>query len=271
MTMAKLRLARLDMSLSIKDKATYERRLDALQLKMLSIQQAYYHGRRRVIIAVEGWDAAGKGGMIRRLTERLDPRGVKVWPIGPPEPAEQGRHHLYRFWTRLPEPGTLVIFDRTWYGRVLVERVDDLATKEAWRRAYGEINDFERMLVDDGVRLVKLFLHITPDEQLRRFAERLESPYKRWKLRPSDIQAHMQWDAYAEAADEMFARTSTKAAPWIAIPANQKWYARIRALEVVTAALAKGVDIAPPPLDPVVQRAAMRLLGRSGKTKKKKA
>lgn len=258
--MGRSRLDRLDMDARLKDKDEYERQLETLQNKMLSIQQAYYHAGLRGIVAVEGWDAAGKGGMIRRLTETLDPRGFKVWPIGPPEPSEQGRHYLYRFWTKLPEPGTIAVFDRTWYGRVLVERVDKLIAKDAWKRAYGEINDFERMLVDDGVRLVKVFLHITPEEQLHRFAERLHDPYKRWKLRDSDIRVHMQWEDYAEAMEEMFDSTSSKAAPWTVIPANQKWYARIAAMKAITDAFSRGIELTPPPIDPKVERAAMRLL-----------
>jgi AMP-polyphosphate phosphotransferase len=267
--MERLRLKQLDMKARLKDEEEYERRLEALQNKMLSIQQAYYHARRRGIIAVEGWDAAGKGGMIRRLTETLDPRGFKVWPIGPPEPSEQGRHYLYRFWTKLPEPGTIAIFDRSWYGRVLVERVDNLIPKDAWKRSYEEINDFERMLVDDGVRLAKIFLHISPEEQLRRFADRLEDPYKRWKLRESDIRVHMQWDDYVDAMEDMFDHTSTKTAPWTVIPANQKWYARTAAMKAITDAFSAGIDIKPPPVDPKVKRAALRLIGaqRNGKGK----
>jgi polyphosphate kinase 2 (PPK2 family) len=260
--MPHIRLARLDMEARLKDKDEYERRLEKLQNKMLSIQQTYFHEGRRGIIAVEGWDAAGKGGMIRRLTEKLDPRGVKVWPIGPPEPSEQGRHYLYRFWTRLPEPGTIAVFDRTWYGRVLVERVDKLVANGAWKRAYGEINDFERMLVDDGVRLVKIFMHITPEEQLRRFAARLDDPYKRWKLRDSDIRVHMQWDDYQEAIEDMFDATSTRTAPWTCIPADQKWHARIAAMTAITNAFSRGIDLSPPPIDPKVRKAALRLLGR---------
>lgn len=268
--MTRIRLDRLDMDARLKDKDEYERRLDALQKKMLSIQQTYYHEGRRGIVAVEGWDAAGKGGLIRRMVEKLDPRGVKVWPIGPPEPSEQGRHYLYRFWTKLPERGTLAVFDRSWYGRVLVERVDKLASPEAWQRAYGEINDFERMLVNDGVRLVKIFLHITPEEQLERFAARLRDPYKRWKLRDSDIRVHLQWDDYKEAVEDMFDRTSTRAAPWHAIPANQKWYGRIAALTRITDALSRGIDLAPPPVDPKVERAAKLLLGQRSHNKRKR-
>ncbi len=268
--MGRIRLKSLDMDARLKDKDEYEHRLKALQNKMLSIQQAYYHAGLRGIIAVEGWDAAGKGGLIRRMVERLDPRGFKVWPIGTPEPSEQGRHYLYRFWTKLPEPGTLAVFDRTWYGRVLVERVDKLASPDAWRRAYDEINDFERMLVNDGVRLVKIFLHISPEEQLERFAARLHDPYKRWKLRDSDIRVHLQWDEYQAAMEEMFDRTSTRTAPWNAIPANQKWYARVSAMTKITDVLSRAIDLAPPPVDPKVERAARLLLGgrsRGGRRK----
>lgn len=268
--MARSRLKTLDMDASLKNKDEYERRLETLQNRMLAIQQAFFHAGLRGVVAVEGWDAAGKGGMIRRLTETLDPRGIKVWPIGPPEASEQGRHYLYRFWTKLPEPGTIAVFDRTWYGRVLVERVDKLAGEQAWKRAYDEINDFERMLVADGVRLVKLFLHITPEEQLRRFAERLHNPYKRWKLRESDIRVHLQWEDYVEAIEDMFDRTWTKAAPWRVIPANQKWYGRIASMGAITDAFAKGIDLKPPPIDPKVERAALRLLDGHKISKKKR-
>lgn len=257
---SKIRLDDLDMSARIRERKDYEDRLSDLQTAMLRVQQAYYHSRRRAILVFEGWDASGKGGTIRRLTERLDPRGCKVWPIAAPRSDEQGRHYLYRFWQRLPEPGTLAIFDRSWYGRVLVERVEGYARKEEWRRAYDEINEFERMLADDGVRIIKLFLHITPEEQLKRFAERLRNPYKRWKITEEDIRNRERWPDYAEAIEEMFARTSTVAAPWYAVPANQKWYVRIRAMEIVVRALSRGVDLLPPPVDPAVLEAAMARL-----------
>ena len=258
--MGKIRLDDLDMAAGISGENEYEARLRKLQLKMLSIQQAYYHGRLRGVVVVEGWDAAGKGGMIRRLGEKLDPRGLRVWPIGPPDPKEQARHYLYRFWAKLPEPGTLAIFDRSWYGRVLVERVEGFARKPEWKRAYEEINAFERTLLDDGVRLVKVFLHITKDEQRRRFAERLNNPYKRRKLTIDDIRNHRRWDDYVGAIEDMFDRTSTDAAPWKAIPANQKWYARIKALKHITEVLADGLDLAPPPVDPEVAKLKLRWL-----------
>ena len=260
------KLARLRPGPRFRDKADYEAALAKLQRKMLSIQQAYWHAKRRAVIVFEGWDAAGKGGAIRRLTERLDPRGFHVWPIGAPTAEEQGTHYLYRFWRRLPAPGLIAIFDRSWYGRVLVERVEGLAPPRAWRRAYREIVEFERLLAEDGARVVKVFLHITPQEQLERFAERMETPEKRWKLGQADIDAHLEYDAYFRAADDMFAKTSWSGAPWKAIHADSKWRARVDALAHVVDELGKGVDLSPPPLDPDFMKAAKRLLdGRKRK------
>lgn len=255
------RLGKLDMSTRIKDRNDYETELAELQVRILRIQQTYFHEKRRGIIVFEGWDAAGKGGVIRRLTERLDPRGCKVWPIAAPKPEEQGRHYLYRFWTRLPEPGTLAVFDRSWYGRVLVERVEGLASHKEWERAYREINEFEAMLTNDGVRIVKIFLHITPEEQLGRFEERLSNPYKRWKLTEEDIRNREKWPQYQDAIEEMFERTSTTKAPWHAVAANQKWHARVETLDIIARRLGKGVNVEPPPIDPKIQIAALEQLG----------
>lgn len=244
----------------IADKAAYQKELEKLQETVLHVQQAYWHSKRRAIIVFEGWDAAGKGGAIRRLTENLDPRGAHVWPIAAPTPEEQGRHYLWRFWQRLPPPGTFAIFDRSWYGRVLVERIEGFAKAHEWRRAYDEINEFERQLTDDGVRIIKLFLHITPEEQLERFRERLNNPYKRWKLTTEDLRNRDRRPEYEQAIDDMFARTSTDNAPWVAVPANAKWYARVEVLRQVVAHLAAGVDISPPKLDPAVKAATEKLL-----------
>jgi polyphosphate kinase 2 (PPK2 family) len=214
--------------------ARYGKRLERLQLEMLRIQQGLFHAKERAIVALEGFDAAGKGGSIRRLTEHLDPRGFKVVPIGPPKPDEQGRHYLYRFWKELPPPGQMTVFDRTWYGRVLVERVEKLCPKPAWKRAYQEINEFERMLVDDGVDLVKIFLAVSKKEQLKRFEERLSDPYKHWKIGEADVQARGHWKDYVAAVDEMFERTSTQRAPWHVVLADNKESARLAVLELVT-------------------------------------
>jgi AMP-polyphosphate phosphotransferase len=226
----------------VSSKRVYERRLEELQQRMLLIQQGLFHSRQRAIIAVEGFDAAGKGGVIRRLTEAVDPRGVKVVPIGPPSADEQGRHWLYRFWRELPLPGTVTVFDRTWYGRVLVERVDGLARKAEWRRAYREIDEFERMLVDDGIDLVKIFLGISKEEQLRRFEERLRDPYKQWKLAEPDVRARKEWDEYVESVDDAFGRTDTRRAPWYLVAADHKWHARLQVLRIVTGRLARHAE-----------------------------
>lgn len=249
------RLKHVDLTRKLRDEDEYDKALKTLQLELLQLQQAYMRQRRRGIIVLEGWDTAGKGGLIRRMSARLDPRYFQVWPIGAPTPQEQGRHYLYRFWRRLPAPGTIAVFDRSWYGRVLVERVEGLASKSEWRRAYDEINNFEAMLTDDGVSLVKLFLHISPDEQLRRFRERLSVPYKRWKLTADDLRNRANWDAYAEAVDDMFARTHTRRAPWHAIPSEYKWYGRVRALKTVLKVLGKDIDTSPPPVDPQIAKA----------------
>jgi polyphosphate kinase 2 (PPK2 family) len=187
-------------------------------------------------------DAAGKGGAIRRMVARLDPRGYKVYRIGAPEPWEDERHYLYRFWTRLPRPGELVIFDRSWYGRVLVERVEGFASQAEWQRAYREINEFERMLVDDGVTLKSLWFHIDPDEQLRRFESRLADPFKAWKMTDEDWRNRSRWDDYIQAAEDMFEKTDTDHGPWTVINANEKRYARLAAIRAVTNALVESTD-----------------------------
>lgn len=207
---------------------------EKLQLKMLRVQQGLWHSKRRAIVVFEGFDAAGKGGAIRALTEKLDPRGVRVHAVGPPEGDDQEKHYLYRFWKNLPAPGTLAVFDRSWYGRVLVERVEHLAPKERWKQAYGEIGDFERMLVNDGIDLVKIFLAIHPETQLERFEARLQDPYKQWKLTEDDLRAHGHWKKYVAASDDLLKLTHTKTAPWNLVPADSKRYARQTVLEIVT-------------------------------------
>jgi polyphosphate kinase 2 (PPK2 family) len=224
---------------AVPSKEAYEQRLEKLQGRMLLVQQGMFHARRRAIVAIEGFDASGKGGAIRRLTEAIDPRGVRVVPVGPPTGDEQGRHWLYRFWRDLPLPGTLTVFDRTWYGRVLVERVGGLAEKAEWKRAYREINEFERTLLDDGVDLVKIFLGISKKEQLRRFEHRLRDPYKQWKLGKPDVRARRLWDDYVEAVDDAFARTDTEKARWHLVAADRKWHARLEVLRIVTDRLAR--------------------------------
>ena len=253
-------LAGLDLSARA-GRREYEAQLARRQHELKELSLAYRAHQRRAVVVFEGWDAAGKGGIIRRLGWPLDPRGFKVWPIAAPTPEEKGQPYLYRFWRRLPYPGQLVVFDRSWYGRVLVERVEGYAAAAEWRRAYAEINDFERLLADDGIRVVKIFLHITPQEQLKRFRARLNDPLKRWKLSPEDLRNRERWAEYEAAIDDMFRRTSTVAHPWHVVAANDKRYARLAALGLVVRHLAKGVDLTPPGLDPEFARRAGAALG----------
>jgi polyphosphate kinase 2 (PPK2 family) len=195
-----------------------------------------------VVVVYEGWDAAGKGGNIKRLTQELDPRGYEVIPIGAPSASEKSKHYLWRFWTALPARGRLAIFDRSWYGRVLVERVEGFAAESEWRRAYGEINGFERHLAGFGTVIVKFWLHLSPEEQLRRFEEREEARHKMHKITPDDWRNRLKWSAYREAVAEMLERTTTTTAPWTIVEAEDKLWARVRALETVIAALERKLD-----------------------------
>ncbi|MEM8791767.1 MAG: polyphosphate kinase [Pseudomonadota bacterium] len=250
------RLSDLDLTLKL-DATAYERQLLRLQEKLSVIQQAYLVQGHNGVIVFEGWDAAGKGGTIRRLSAAFDPRSFKVWPIGAPRNYYLNRHHLLRFMERLPPKGAISVFDRSWYGRVLVERVEALTHKDRWRAAYREINDFERMLTDDGVRVIKIFMHISAEEQLRRFEQRLRNPRKRWKLTYEDFRNRANWDAYNEAADEMFAKTSTRHAPWTLVPSENKKHGRIAAITEIVKRLGKGIDLTPPAMDENVVAAAI--------------
>lgn len=238
-----LTIESIDLSARIKEKDEYHRRQELAQMQMLFIQRWMHTNGREGILVFEGCDAAGKGGSIRRLIERLDPRGFVVHPIAAPKPQYRGKHYLQRFWDRIPEPGCLGIFDRSWYGRVLVERVEKFATKEEWKRAYDEINAFERMLHDDGVPVIKYYLHISKDEQLKRFKEREQDPFKNWKIGPEDWRNREKWDKYTKAANEMFKRTSTEFAPWNLVSSEHKWHARVTVLETTVRFLKDYFDI----------------------------
>jgi PPK2 family polyphosphate:nucleotide phosphotransferase len=215
----------------------YKDEIKKLQLQILRIQQGIYRSKSRLILVFEGVDAAGKGGVIRRITQNLDPRGVQVHPIGVPNPEDQEKHYLYRFWMRLPAPGMISIFDRSWYGRVLVERVSKLISKEAWSRAYSEINQFEKMLIDDGVHILKFCLKISKAEQKKRFEERQRDPYKQWKITKEDLQNRAKWNEYARAQEEMFKKTHTKICPWHVIETDDKEEARLQVLKIITKVL----------------------------------
>jgi AMP-polyphosphate phosphotransferase len=240
--------------------ADYERRLTSLQEVLQLVQQAYLGTPERALLVLEGWDTAGKGGVIRRLGWALDPRSFKVHPIAAPDEHERAQHYLQRFWRCLPEKGQIVAFDRSWYGRVLVERVEGFATSKEWRRAYREINEFERVLIDSGIRLVKLFLHITADEQVRRFRDRLIDPLKRWKLSYEDFRNHARWSDYEMAIEDMMGETSTKHAPWHLIPANNKPYGRIAAFRILVDRLGKNISLEARPVDPELLEEAKRTL-----------
>ena len=222
-------------------KEEYEARLKELQKKLKKLHNKIYRKRIPIIIAYEGWDAAGKGGNIKRLTSALDPRGFEVHPIASPEPHEKARHYLWRFYHRLPKDGHIAIFDRTWYGRVMVERLEGFCSENDWKRAYNEINEFERELSDWGAIVIKFWVHIDKDTQLARFTERQNTPEKQWKITEEDWRNREKWDAYEEAVDEMIAKTSTENAPWFIIQSNNKYYARLQAISTVIDEIEKRV------------------------------
>ncbi|MFC3228697.1 polyphosphate kinase 2 family protein [Marinibaculum pumilum] len=243
------RLAAVDLTARMADSEEYEKAIKELQKRLLTVQQAYLVRGYRAVVAFEGWDAAGKGGAVRRLTSMLDPRFLKVWPIGAPNILEQEMPFLHRFWMRLPSPGTLTIFDRSWYGRVLVERVEGLIPPAAWERAYDEINAFEATLQAEDVRVVKILLHVSAEEQLQRLAERLSKPRKRWKLTEADFLARQYRGAYIDAYEEMLDRCSPPERPWLVLSGEYKWFGRVASLQAICEALEKDVDLTPPPLD----------------------
>ena len=228
----------LDLSLEL-DKKMYKKKIKMLQYEMLNAQQFLFNNKIGLIVAFEGMDAAGKGGAIKRLTERVDPRGLMVTPISAPQPHEKRYHYMHRFWRKLPQHGQIAIFDRSWYGRVLVERIEGFAKEEEWKRAYDEINGFEKQLTDEDYIIIKFWIHIDDAEQLKRFNDRAQDPYKAWKLTDEDWRNREKFGLYSEAADEMFAKTDTENAPWFLIPGNDKLYARVQVLKEVIAHIEK--------------------------------
>ena len=242
------------------DSQEYEKKIKPLQSKLQLIQQAYLGSKQHAVIVLEGRDTAGKGGVVRRLGWTLDPRSFKVHPIAAPTPHQKLQHYLYRFWVRLPDHGQIVVFDRSWYGRVLVERVEGFATKTEWKRAYQEINEFERTLVDDGAHIAKILLHISAEEQTKRFKDRLTNPLKRWKLSYEDFRNRDSWHEYTEAIEDMMEKTSTEGAPWYLVPANHKNYSRLAVFKILIDRLGRDVDLSPKPLDPRLTEAAAELL-----------
>ena len=229
-TMPELKDVDMDKKLSEEE---YRTLLKKEQKKLAENHNKLYLHKIPMIIAYEGWDAAGKGGNIKRVSAALDPRGYEVMPIASPTKEEKDRHFLWRFWTRLPKDGHIAIFDRTWYGRVMVERLEGFCTPADWQRAYGEMNDFERQLYDWGAIIVKFWINITNDEQLARFQARQADPAKQWKITDEDWRNREKWDQYEVAVNDMIRYTSTDFAPWHIIAGNDKYYARIQALQII--------------------------------------
>lgn len=236
-TSAFLRLEVLSQEHPVAEDA-YKTELKALQSRLSRLQHRLVEAAQLpVVLVFEGPDAAGKGGAIKRLVGPMDPRGVRVYSIGKPTPLELSRHYLWRFWTKLPARGSITVYDRSWYGRVLVERVEGFATEPEWRRAYREIGEFERLLTDDGALLLKFYLQITKEEQLTRFQRRENDPSKRWKINAEDWRNREKWDVHNRAAEEMLVRTDFPAAPWHLIAGDNKRHARLEVLRTVAAAL----------------------------------
>ena len=231
-------LDEVDLSKSLTDEE-YKKELDRLQGELRALHNKLYRKKIPVIIAYEGMDAAGKGGNIKRITAALDPRGYVVEPIASPEPHEKARHYLWRFWNRLPKTGHITIFDRTWYGRVMVERLEGFCSENDWQRAYNEMNEFERELTDWGAVVIKFWVQIDNQTQLERFTDRQNTPEKQWKITDEDWRNREKWDLYVDAINEMLQKTSTVTAPWYILESVDKKYARIKALQIVVDELNK--------------------------------
>lgn len=217
----------------------YKEQLTKLQNHLKELHNRMYRKKVPVVIVYEGWDAAGKGGNIKRITEALDPRGFEVQPIASPEPHEKARHYLWRFWMRLPKTGHIAIFDRSWYGRVMVERLEGFCSENDWKRAYNEMNEFEKELHDWGAVIIKFWVQIDKDTQLARFTDRQNTPEKQWKITDEDWRNREKWDEYEVAVNEMIQKTSTTFAPWHILESVDKKYARIKALKIVIEELEK--------------------------------
>ncbi|MBK5264947.1 MAG: polyphosphate kinase [Alphaproteobacteria bacterium] len=242
----------------------YDADLKALQHRLARIEVAHIVHRRRSMVVLEGWDAAGKGGIIRRMVADWDPRYFEVWPISAPSQEEKDRHFLWRFWQKLPASQDINIFDRSWYGRVLVERVECFCEEHEWKRAYDEINEFEAQQIDSGTNIVKLFVHVTQKEQDERLAQRLDTPWKRWKTEPEDYRNRARRDDYLSAMHDMFRQTDTRWAPWHVIDGNNKKAARIAALTFVADRLEAAVPMEMPDADPEVVKLAKKAFGYKG-------
>ncbi|MFR8033079.1 MAG: phosphate--AMP phosphotransferase [Lachnospiraceae bacterium] len=226
------------------DRDTYKEKLDKLQKHLEFLHSELYRLQIPVVLGFEGWDAGGKGGAIKRLTSHLDPRGYAVHPTQAPNDIEKAHHYLWRFWINMPKDGHIAIFDRTWYGRVMVERIEGFCREDEWKRAYQEINQMERHIANSGAVILKFWMHIDKDEQERRFMERQNTPSKQWKITDEDWRNREKWDQYEEAVNEMLLRTSSTYAPWIIVEGNSKYYARVKVLETVIQAIEQRIESA---------------------------
>lgn len=238
-------LGTIDLSRTIENKVDYRDQLIRYQVALHALGYHTYLQQRPVIMVFEGWDAAGKGGAIKRVTERLDPRGYVVYSIAAPKGDDASHHYLWRFWRRLPEAGQIAIFDRSWYGRIMVERIEGFCTEDEWKRAFREINEFERQLVDFGTILFKFWIHIGSQEQLQRFESRSIDPLKNWKLTDEDWRNREKWDLYEVAVNDMLLKTSTVTAPWTVIEGNCKWYARVKVLKTIVDTMSQELNFDP--------------------------
>jgi polyphosphate kinase 2 (PPK2 family) len=225
----------------------YKRNLPALQGRLYDLEKACWDHGIATIILFEGWDAAGKGTTISTLTQRLDPRGFKLYPITAPRTYETQRPWLWRFWLRVPNRGEMVIFDHSWYGRVIEERMENTVPEKAWRQAYRDITEFERMLADDGVTILKFFLHISKKEQKTRFQAIEKDPLEAWRVAPADWTRHKKFDDYLIAFEDMLELTESEYAPWTIVEATSKWYARQKVFETIIAAMENRLGADAPP------------------------
>lgn len=265
-------LGTIDLSRTIENKSDYRDQMIRYQVALHALGFHTYLQQRPVIMVFEGWDAAGKGGAIKRVTERLDPRGYVVYSIAAPKGDDAIHQYLWRFWRRLPEAGQIAIFDRSWYGRIMVERIEGFCTEDEWKRAFREINQFERQLVDFGTILFKFWIQISSQEQLERFEARSTDPLKNWKLTDEDWRNREKWDAYETAVNDMLLKTSTVTAPWTVIEGNCKWYARVKVLKTIVDKMSQELNFDPFESESGTKAAERKLksIKSDGSKKKKK-
>jgi len=237
----------------------YKRVVPDLQQRLFGLEKACWDNSVSSVVVVEGWDGAGKGGAIAALTQRMDPRGFKLYPITRPSAEERLRHWLWRFWMKVPDRGDMVIFNHSWYYRVLDARVDLEANEVEWRQGYRDIIEFERMLADSGVVMVKLFLHIGKKDQKKRLRAIERDPLESWRVTPVDWDRHRRYDEYLAAIEDMLELTESEHAPWTVVEATSRWYARKRVFETIVAALEARLGSLAPPFEAAHARAEREL------------